>query len=362
MRERGNLFFHKFDRYVGIPLVFLAGVRVKRKLPKKIERIAILKSAGIGDLVVMSGIIHDMRTAFPDAKITLFTGQANRAMGELIEGVEVIALPIMKPWLAAKKIREQSFDVWIDGDPWPRISALLSRCSRAKFRIGFRTPGQCRHFAYDIAIEHSAEEHEVENLRRLVMPLGVISLSLPKLNIEEPKKKMVVLHQFPGGSRAALKMWDKWQPLADYLVKKGYRVVTTGGKADHSMLRGVENHAGKDSLLETCKLLSSAFCVITVDTGVMHLSGALSTFTLALHGPTSPKRWGALGKNVVALTPNIDYTPCIHLGFEATCKTSRCMRAITLQQVIEVFENEERKDKSASASRRERDEALAHLP
>ena len=358
MKERGNHLLRFVDRYVGIPLVLLFSLRIKRKLPKKIESIAILKSAGIGDLIFMSGVIQDILKAHPRAKIWLFTGKANAAVGRMIEGVELVVLPMTNPIKTAKIIRNYPVDLWIDADPWPRISTLLTLCSRSKFHIGFRTPKQMRHFPYDCTAQHSPKDHEIDSLRRLMVPLQIPTSSMPKLKVPAQKKrKLIVLHQFPGGSRANLKKWDKWQALANYFIKKGYRVVTTGGKEDVSTIKGVENRVGLDSLEETAKLVAQAFAVVTIDTGILHLSAALGSYTIALHGPTFPHRCGGLGENVCAITPKIDYTPCIYLGFEAKCKSNNCMRAITLTQVTEAFEKYE----SSCISRRERDEALAHF-
>jgi len=149
LKERGNHLLRFIDRTIGIPLVLLASLRFKRKLPKRIESIAILKSAGIGDLVFMSGVIQDIRKAHPVAKIWLFTGKANAGIGKLIEGVELVVLPMTNPIKAAKIIRGYPVDLWIDADPWPRISTLLTLCSRSKFHVGFNAPKQWRHFPYD---------------------------------------------------------------------------------------------------------------------------------------------------------------------------------------------------------------------
>lgn len=346
------------DRYVGIPLVFLAGLRRKRVCPSTYKKIAILKSAGIGDLVFMSGVIHDLQKAHPQAEVWLFTGKANAALGQLIQGVKLIVLPMTNPLQSLKLVRRNKFDIWIDADPWPRISTLLTILSRSAFHIGFRTPRQHRHYPYDAVAEHSPKDHEIDSLRRLLIPLNISSHSFPKICISSKKKeKLIILHQFPGGSRADLKRWDKWQELADYFLQKGYRVVTTGGKADCSSLKRVENRVGKDGLKQTAELLASAFCVVSVDTGIMHIAAAVGSFTIGLHGPTFPHRCGALGENVCAIRPQIDYTPCIYLGFEGRCKSNRCMRAITLAQVTEAFEKYE----SSCTSRWQRDAALADL-
>ncbi len=344
MRERDNKTLRFLDRYLGILLVgFFRLFKRKRTLPQKISSIALLKSAGIGDTALLSAIVLDLQQAFPEAKIVFFAGTANHEMAEMIPGVEVVSLPMVFPRRALQLIRQHRFDLWLDFDPWPRISALFGFFSRAGFTLGFKTARQGRHFLYDCSVEHRSDVHELENSRNLLKPLNIRSHHQPKISVgpSEPKKR-VVCHLFPGGSRAALKMWSekKWSELIQFLVSEGYEVLLTGGKGDRERLpplSGVQNVAGKLSLREVAELLKSSACVISVDTGIMHLAAVVGAPLIALHGPTSPDRWGGIGEKVVAITPKLDYRPCIYLGFESKCSVNRCMQAISVEQVKEAF-------------------------
>lgn len=351
MKERGNPLLRFLDRYMGIPLVFLLGLFVRKKpMPSSIDSIALLKTAGIGDLVLLSGIIRDLRTTYPQASLTLYTGRANAEMGKLIEGVATVVLPITSLMQSIKSVRAKQHTLWIDFDPWPKINALLSFFSRSQVRIGFKTRGQHRHFVYNAFCEHKSDCHEIDNYRRLVRPLGISIHHPPTLTHQwkGQKGKKVALHLFPGGSRAALKQWeeDKWEKLILFLVDQGYMCILTGGKKEQSALQQlksnissplVENMAGVLSLKETAQLLCECNCLISVDTGIMHLGAAVGCPTVALHGPTSPKRWGGIGQKVVAVTPPFAYHPCIHLGFEKVCKDNSCMKSISLEQVQKAF-------------------------
>ncbi len=350
MKERANPILRFLDRYMGIPLIILMGLFKKcRTLPSQMGRIALLKSAGIGDLVLLSAIIQDLQVAFPHASLTLFTGSSNAEMGKML-GVDVVVLPITSPWKCLSQIRQRSFDVWIDCDPWPRINAFFSFFSRSSYRIGFRTANQWRHYIYDGKVDHSKHMHELDNYRRLAALAGSQPLHLPKITLEcAPKKeKKVAFHLFSGGARADLKQWEekKWKELMSFFLQKEYRLVLTGNKADALRLKEwkelwpterVEIVAGKLTLQQTAETLLQCTCVISVDTGIMHLAAALGCPLIALHGPTSPHRWGALGKNVIAVTPPFPYDPCIQLGFEKTCKKNNCMHAITTAQVKHAF-------------------------
>ena len=119
-RERGNQGLKLADRYIGIPLVAILGctLAIMRRASNasKCERdgrlaIGILATGAIGDTILASAIIQDIRDAFPDAPLTLFTSKANASVAPLITAInEAIVLPIMRPWRALAQLRRRRFD------------------------------------------------------------------------------------------------------------------------------------------------------------------------------------------------------------------------------------------------------------
>ncbi len=365
MKERGNKKLRLLDRYLGIPLIFCLGLfRKKQKKPKIIQSIALLKTSGIGDTVILSAIVRDLKAALPNREITLFTGKLNYEMGKLIKGCHVVSLPISKPFAAIQMVRQKQFDLWVDFGPWSRINALFTFFSLSRYKLGFKTAGQYRHYIYDQFVNHSKELHEINNYRALIKAIGVQKHGFPHIDIEKqvPKKRRVALHLFPGGSRAELKMWplENWMDLIDRLLNDGYEIVLTGGKNDRLDIDkpGILNKAGKLSLKETATYLTTCEHVISIDTGIMHLAAAIGCHVISLHGPTSEKRWGAVGENVTVIKPTYEYTPCINFGYESTCKTNTCMKSITVDRVINAIKG---RDESMYFSRGKRDKTLALL-
>ena len=53
--------------------------------------------------------------------------------------------------------------------------------------------------------------------------------------------------------------------------------------------------AGRFGIGELIDVLAAARCVVSVNTGVMHLGAAVGTWTIALNGPTSSARWASGG-------------------------------------------------------------------
>jgi ADP-heptose:LPS heptosyltransferase len=71
----------------------------------------------------------------------------------------------------------------------------------------------------------------------------------------------------------------------------------------------------------------------------MHLASLLDVPLVALHGPTSRRRWGPLGERAVALAPaaGVGVTnDCefLNLGFEYPKQPIDCMRRIGVDEVF----------------------------
>jgi ADP-heptose:LPS heptosyltransferase len=366
-QERGNYLYHLIDRYAGIPLVMMGGLcRPKgSSVPRVLNKIGILKTACIGDTILLDAISKDLRNTWPQAKQMLFAGRDNCHLGHMLDEIDdVVVLPMHRPWVAAKKIYAAGrFDLWLDFSPWARIDALLTLMARAACKIGFSTPGQHRHYGYDFPVMHRRDVHEVENYRNLAGVAGISPQALPAIRKGPrpgvspdlaPERPYIVLHMFPGGSRAHMKEWprENWLKLAHFLLSEGRTVVFTGGPGDLSRAQAlveclsnknqVYNLAGRLALSQLPGLLADSHLVISVNTGVMHMAAAVGARLIALHGPTSPQRWGPLSQNAVVIKPqNMPCSPCLHLGFEYKCNSNYCMLNIPVQAVIDAIRSRE---------------------
>jgi heptosyltransferase I len=353
---RGSNRLRLADRYIGIPLVFLIGkCRRKRSIPVRPKKIGLLNTAALGDTILMSGPIADLRWGYPDAEIVFFAGPSNYDAACLVEGSDlVIKLPVFSPLASIKAVREQKIDLFIDFGPWCRINALIAICSGARFIAGFRTSAQGRHFGYDLIVEHSEDAHELENHRGLIRALGILPSHPPALrceqfdarNVEQPSRKFAVFHLWPGGTAAKLKEWPigRWVALAEDFAAKQYNVVLTGSANQRLLneavisevsaaLRPLLRNAAGASLHETLQVLSCAELVVSVDTGVMHMAAALGVPLVALHGPSSPRRWGPVSENALVVEPPLRGCGYLSLGFEHLRKAPPCMNAISYGRV-----------------------------
>jgi ADP-heptose:LPS heptosyltransferase len=352
IKERGSALLHYLDRAGGIPTIVLLGhLRRKRQIPQSIQTIGLLKTGAIGDTVLMSAVIADLRHTFPSAAITLFASEGNFEMADMLNGLDrVIKMPMRNLIAGIAAARGPAVDVMLDFGQWSRAEALIALFSRASYTVGFKTPGQYRHYIYDRVVDHSSDIHELENYRRIVRALGAETRSLPFLRVPEKSgtslRDYVVFHLWPGGRRKKLKQWplERWVRLIEEFAGQGMGVVLTGAPSDiaandrllstlPSRVRHFVRNVAGTNLKETTLTLADARLVVSVDTGVMHIAAALGVPLVALHGPTSAKRWGPISERAVAIDSPLPGCGYISLGWEHRFQPPACMECISYEAV-----------------------------
>jgi heptosyltransferase-3 len=265
-----NRLLRGFDAALGPALLRLIGrLRRRRAAPLQPRRIGVMKTTGIGDMVLASAVARDMQDAFPEASLVLFAGPGNAKVAELVENVTVVTLPTARPWRAIPLLRATQVDILLDLGQWTRLEALYAGLSRARWTVGFRTPGFDRHFAYDESVLHSDRVSELENFRAVARAAGATPHARPYFPhrnvVYEPPAAgpYVVFHLWPGGFRSELREWPaaSWRELIDRVRAAGYRVVLSGGPDDIERTRQfVHSLATSPRSPAAIRLRSSSAC------------------------------------------------------------------------------------------------------
>ncbi len=364
--EKGNKVFHKLDRLIGIPIVFILGLfKLKKKqVPLNISKIAILNLGSIGDNVLMSGPIADLRSKYPDAFICIFTGDSNYQMVKLIFGIdEIIKLPITRPFKCLKIFKaKEKFDIVFDFGPWPRLNAIYSNFIKGKVKVGFKSHKQYRHYVYDIPVKHRSDLHEIDNHRNLIAPLYASSPNHnPSINFKTSNKvneivdasgKYCIVHGWSGGLRSDLKQWSnvKWAELISLLSSHFDTILLTGAPSDlkktDELLRCIDkikmfctitNVAGKLNLGETAYLIEKANYIICVDTGISHMAAALNKELICLQGPANSLRWRPYSERAIVINPDKGEYGYLNFGYESPKSDTNSMDNISVEMVYEKF-------------------------
>ncbi|MEP6623972.1 MAG: glycosyltransferase family 9 protein [Acidimicrobiia bacterium] len=357
--DRGNPRLKFLDRYLGIPIVGVLGVahrlRGRHAVPETWSSIGILLTAGIGDAVVATGVLADLRAEFPDARIVLFVTANNASFARLLTVPdEIVELPVRQVWRAVREVRARDLDLIVDLGAWRRFDAVLARLGGARAAIGLRTPGQHRHYAYDVVVDHQ-RRHEIENDRRLVAALGLVSNSEPSVPMPATTAPLadpyVVFHLWPGGANFEERSWpiESWKAVAAEMAARGFTIVLTGGPNEFDITQTIVDdwtaagipvrNAASGSWSESLAWLAGSAGVVSVNTGVMHVAAAVGAPTVALNGPTSGTRWGPRGPFTRCVASPMVPDGYLNLGFEHDDRFARCMEAITVPMVLEAWDS-----------------------
>lgn len=355
--QRGKRLNRILDFYLGVPVLnLIASFRRRRSLPERPKRIGLLLNPALGDTLLASAAAQDLRSTFPAAELILFATEANVSAARLLPAIDaIVMLPITSPIRAMRTIRRRRLDLMVDFTSWQRLTALYTLLSGARCTAGFERAGQFRSRGYDSTAAHRGDCHELDNLRRLTRLLGARTASSPRVIVPGGRipaivirhPRLTVFHAWASGAHNRLREWPEeyWAALASRLMALGRLFVLTGAPADEERCRAlgeklaaqgapVEVLIGRDGLNEVARVLAHAEMLVSVNTGIMHLGAILGTPTVAINGPTSVRRWGATGANVVNVCPADGSGGFLDLGFEYRGHRGSVMNRIAVEDVV----------------------------
>jgi len=343
---RSGRFTKLIDRVLGIPFLLFASLLIRKKrLPQDIKKITLIKTAAIGDMLLLQPFVSALKRQYDNCFVTVVSGNDNYEMAEIISADRVISINHRKLFDVVRNLRSiEKQDVVLDFGQWPRFDAFAALLIKSLFRAGFKTEGQHRHFIYDEFVIHSSEIHEIDNFNNLFRVVCEENQENPKIDIECKNfdEEYYVFHMFAGGSNYRQKMWPdyKWVELADNLGKRVYFTGTPHFNHVADIIAGnCKNgvNAVGLSLKDTICLIKNASALVSVNTGIMHIGCALGVKTVAINGPTDSRRWGAWGKNCINVDSSHECSPCLNLGFEFGCDKCDCMDMIEVQEVYDAI-------------------------
>ena len=137
--------------------------------------------------------------------------------------------------------------------------------------------------------------------------------------------------------------------LGKMLADNGFEIVTLGGKSDREIcsqistaIPNAKDKSNDNDLFELAKEMEKCETVICNDSGLMHLSTAVGTPTVAIFGSTVKEFGFAPYKsNSIVIENNLlNCRPCSHIG-KSKCpkKHFRCMLDLTPEVVYKQFLN-----------------------
>lgn len=151
-----------------------------------------------------------------------------------------------------------------------------------------------------------------------------------------------ILALCPGAEYGPAKRWpvEHFAEVARQMHAKGWQVWLFGSDKDQVVAEQIDvlsgqvcrNFAGRTHLAEAIDLMSLADCVVSNDSGLMHVAAALDKKVIALYGSSDPGFTPPLHADAVVINLRLSCSPC----FERDCPLghTRCLTDILPAQVL----------------------------
>lgn len=323
-----------------------------------IKKILLIKLRGIGDVVLSTIVLDNLKEIFPNAKIDFLSDKPGTWAVEKIPQINDVIIFDRGSTLNRIKqifqIRKRKYDIVFDFFTNP-ATALLTYFSGAKYRIGY--PYKGRKYAYNLygpeaRDKHHAAKLHLEVLKEIGLPVESKNLHFGMEKSDEDFSKEFIQNSFsgdklllgisPSGGWKSKKCDPvKFAEIADAIVDEfGFEVLIVWGPDDKKEAEEIKDEmkspavfAPPTSIRQMGALISNCDLIVANDSGPMHISTAVGTPTLSLHGPTNPRLQGPFGKkHEWILKDNLD---CIVCNLLDCNRNHECFLTIEPAEVIE---------------------------
>jgi ADP-heptose:LPS heptosyltransferase len=247
-------------------------------------------------------------------------------------------------------LRRRNFDLAIDLQGLLR-SGLMSAFTGAPVRVGLgdAREGATRFYTHRIEMPE-AETHAVDRLMRVVQSFGIESCPrfLPRFSDDDRDWAAEMLASTPMprlvlnlGARWLTKRWppSRFAEVAVLAAReRGAGLVAVGAPEDAPLVEELRSGldgiplldlSGRTSLPQLAAVLARADCVLSNDTGPLHLAAATGARVVGIYTCTSARKTGPYGANAMAVSSRVwCAASCVK-----TCDRMDCMKELTADRV-----------------------------
>lgn len=325
------------------------------------HRIIVRMPNWIGDLVMATPVLADLRKRFPESEITALCRFPGCSLLEQDNNINELFCFQKRRWgfqrrrecrNIIEKLHNGKYDVGILLTN-SFSSAWLFYQGNMKVRIGYKRGFRSFFLTHPVSFPQKIM-HQEDLYKKLLEPLGIAhSKTPPKLYVTKEEqiqvkellqkrgwdgqKKLIGL--CPGAAYGLAKCWplDRYEKLAKTFVEKGYMVAFFGDTTLFSASKDmctrlpaeILNLVGSTTLREFMCTLSFCSLVVVNDSGPMHIASAMNIPLIALFGSTDRRKTGPHQGHVI--DKQEECSPC----FERKCPIDfRCMKNISVAEVF----------------------------
>jgi len=321
-----------------------------------VKKIIIIQTAFLGDVILATPVIAELKRIFPTAEIDFLLRKGNESLLANNPHLRsVFTLDKSKGKYKSilqliKQLKTEKYDLTINLHRFGS-SGLIAAFSGAKKIYGFKKNPLS--FLYTKKFEHKIGngQHEVERNLSIIQEFGAVSLRKPEL-FPSPEDFDIAsqIMNPPYFCMAPASVWftkqlpiEKWIQLIDYYNDRG-TVYILGGKGDSDFCEEIIskttaktsiNLAGQLNLLESAALMAKAERNFVNDSGPLHIASSMNAPVTAFFCSTvTDFGFGPLSDDskVLEITTPLECRPCGLHGYKECPKGHfKCGNQIDLQ-------------------------------
>lgn len=338
--------------------------------PSKRERILVVQTGAVGDVVMSLPALTALERQYPKAKITLVAGPwATSILAEedLVDEIVCLHPPWLRGanireairfWSGAIKLRRRRLDLGVDlrGDPRSLLFLYLTGAvERASY--GWHGARLGEYLLTQVVPGPAPEAHLVDRFLAVVAHLGCQSESrAPRIHLARHEQTAAevwrrqilsrgganVLVGIHPGAANPLRHWrlERFAALARRLSSvPGVSVVVFAGPGDEAPAAEIVRRAGGAVVMEQLPLrafivsVSALDALVALDSSPAHIGVALGVPVITLFGPALPEFVGPVGPTARIIQAGaFECRPCT----QTTCvhPDASCMDAISTDAVL----------------------------
>ena len=307
------------------------------------QKILIIQTAFIGDVILATPLIETLRLQFPNSKIDFLVKNGNQNLLINHPNLNIVLAfdksKKIKSLLALlKEIRKEKYDLVINLQRF-FSSGLLTAFSGAKDKRGFKKNPLS--FLFTKSFDHTVNNglHEVERNSALIEDLCKKPFKSPKLypsasdfdkiSSFQSKSYYCIAPSSVWFTKQAPK--SVWIKTIHSIKDKNAIIYLIGGSEDFNLCEEisfeiknieVKNLAGKLSLMESAALIKGAIRTFVNDSGPLHLASAMNAPVTVYFCSTSPSfGFGPLSDDSEIIeVKNLSCKPCGLHGYKSCPK------------------------------------------
>lgn len=305
------------------------------------KRILIIQTAFLGDVILATPVLSELKRIFPSAEIDMLVKKGNESLLQNNPNLRYcITFDKTKGKYRSmiqliKQFRSQDYDLVINLHRFAS-SGLIAGFSGGKKKYGFKKNPFS--FMYSKSFKHeisfsaasgaSNGTHEVERNLSIIKEFGAVSIKRPELfPTSDQFEKVKTFQKDAYYCFAPASVWftkqlpkDKWIELIQRFSHQG-RIILLGGKDDRNLCEEIIqtskitnglNLAGELNLLESAALMKNAQRNFVNDSGPLHIASAMNAPVTAFFCSTIPAfGFGPLSDDSkIGQVDNLKCRPC----------------------------------------------------